>query len=309
MSLNSNKLCERCQCVPCCICCMQCQPFHYFCEECDSRIHDIVIKNNHRRSRYNYNLNRSYDCLPHTRSKSSNNINTYQINNNCLNTKPVNCDQIFSKNISMSPQKNSLNNSFSTRDPCAKYYSRCNSDSIDKIQTTSCNDGNFFTKDYVNNIKNLYEKEISDLQFKNMTLENNLDRVKNLFTCELDKLQKEHNNIIEKNKLIENQKICDYEREIDCLNKERQNLENQNRMLNNEILNLNSRLDDCEKIMKDDSNLHNNQIKNLQNELQMLKRNEENLKENHVNSINTIQKLNNEKICSMKNEFKRKYVN
>ena len=111
MSLQSYKLCERCQCVPCCVCCMQCQPFHYFCKECDSRIHDVVIKNNHRRNNCNSrNFNRSFDCNPPHRSRSTNNLNTYQVNNNCVNTKPVNCDQIFTKTTSISPQRNSLNN-------------------------------------------------------------------------------------------------------------------------------------------------------------------------------------------------------
>ena len=62
------------------------------------------------------------------------------------------------KIIQLNLQRNSLNNSYCIRDPCAKFNSCCNLDSIDlnKIQ----NGGNFYTKDYVNNIKNLYEKKL-----------------------------------------------------------------------------------------------------------------------------------------------------
>ena len=57
MSLQSYKLC--------CVCCMQFSTIYYFCKECDLRILDVVIKNNHRRNNCNLrNFNRTFDCNP-----------------------------------------------------------------------------------------------------------------------------------------------------------------------------------------------------------------------------------------------------
>ena len=88
---NQDKMentisCERCKNILSTIFCEECRPFHYFCDQCDTAVHNLISRKNHHRE----NLSSiDYYSTQNTNTKKTNkNINTKnEINNKFYTTK------------------------------------------------------------------------------------------------------------------------------------------------------------------------------------------------------------------------------
>ena len=86
---------ERCKNTLSTIFCEECKPFHYFCDQCDTSVHDLVTRKNHHRenlSSIDYYSNQNTSTK---RSIINNNIN----NNKYLSTKSFNNNYNIYENL------------------------------------------------------------------------------------------------------------------------------------------------------------------------------------------------------------------
>jgi N-terminal acetyltransferase B complex non-catalytic subunit len=131
---------------------------------------------------------------------------------------------------------------------------------------------NQYTKEYLNEIKSVFMKEKNELEFKNKTLQNNLDRLKLSFTEQMNTLSSELKDIQTNNTITINALKNNYEKEIERLHAQHQ-IEIES--LRNDITMLEqNKTEQSELMMKDqeDSSKHisslNQRISDLEMELQ-----------------------------------------
>ena len=114
--LENTISCERCKNNLSTIFCEECKPFHYFCDQCDTSVHDLVTRKNHHRenlSSIDYYSNQNTSTK---RSIINNNIN----NNKYLSTKSFNNNyniyENFNKEINDNNEESKINiNAYKTQ--------------------------------------------------------------------------------------------------------------------------------------------------------------------------------------------------
>jgi hypothetical protein len=220
--------CERCKYSPAQFSCQQCLPMNTFCSKCDSSVHSLSSKKIHKRSpleplnssQYLKSIkpsntmniidnNNNYSSQGFSYDNRKTNYETISPNRGEENSKLLSQSQsadiqgkIYFTNLnpnknnviqSMSPENfspNNLNN-FSS----ASYLNSNNMNLVDssfnKKPFLSSYTTKAFSREYVNELKSIHEKEKQELLFKNNSLQQNLDRLKLSFTDQIQHLQRQ----------------------------------------------------------------------------------------------------------------------
>ena len=101
---NQSKLentisCERCKNTLSTIFCDECKPFHYFCDQCDTSVHNLISRRNHHRENLS---SMDYYSNQNTNNKNSikNDINNtqYEPENQFYTNKTQSNSYIYNKN-------------------------------------------------------------------------------------------------------------------------------------------------------------------------------------------------------------------
>ena len=164
-----------------------------------------------------------------------------------------------------------------------------------------------YSKDYVNELKHLFKKEKDELEFKNKTLQNNLDALKYKFSEQMNELTKELEDIQRKNKITLDTLKNNYEEKLNQLNNEHQ-IEIES--LKNDIENLEEREKELKNKYENDLSEKkdlilklNDKIEDLQNNLSQ--KTEENYK--MKNSFDLMTKQYEDKFNDDKNKLIKEY--
>ena len=164
-----------------------------------------------------------------------------------------------------------------------------------------------YSKDYVNELKHLFKKEKDELEFKNKTLQNNLDALKYKFSEQMNELTKELEDIQRKNKITLDTLKNNYEQKLNQLNNEHQ-IEIES--LKNDIENLEEREKELKNKYENDLSEKkdlilklNDKIEDLQNNLSQ--KTEENYK--MKNSFDLMTKQYEDKFNDDKNKLIKEY--
>lgn len=201
MSKLENKLfkCERCQIENANIVCQVCQPFHYFCQRCDSIVHSMRVKSSHKRQNISSFINKALNSS----FNDNNNYSTAKFGeiNNELNL-PNSAKKYF-RTLTPKKQRIIYNNKLNDKDN----ISSNNDYIINNNNYPISNDG--YSKDYLYEINRIHNKEKEALQYKIDTLENNIERLKLNFQNELKLMEERMNNILREKKNLKekNQKL------------------------------------------------------------------------------------------------------
>ena len=216
-NIESTISCERCKSSLATIFCEECKPFQYFCDQCDTAVHNIISRKNHNRE--NLSLI-DYYSNQNTNNKNINKNNKYNYNiyneeNKEMINNNENIDNMSIINSYKTPQN------FSFRNINDNYIKIQNDEFIKKI----------YSKEYINELNNLHEKEKDELLNKISTLQNTIIRIKSSLNDEISKIkftqittEKEYNDKIDKIKLEYENKINNIKKEKDFQKKEIFNL-------------------------------------------------------------------------------------
>jgi hypothetical protein len=218
---NKNITCERCKHEKADYECKFCRPINTFCNKCDLFIHSLPSKKNHKRDLI-INLNKQGDPYNYSHKYNSEKIEMLE-------------DQIA----------NLVRRNFSC---------------VHCTQCHNCNRSNLFTKEYIDELKNIFLKEKEQILFQNNSLQNNLDRIKTSFNDEFKILNKEKDlEIIELNRLVDKLKSINEEilKQLNMKTREYNELKFVNNNLNNE----------WEDRLKETKEIYEKKIKNLKNNM------------------------------------------
>lgn len=228
--VETYKLCERCKNKRANLFCEKCKPFHFFCNQCDAAIHELPSRKNHGRThfdsfrdstfmkksiedvttnnRYYSPRNYPYKSLSLNNNNNDNDNYNYNYDNDLNNSMPI---FIFN-----SP-KNGLKTERCTYDYNFNGKVGIGADECRKV----------YSKDYVNELNKIHDKEKEELKYKITTLENTINRYKSSLNEQItnvrraqDLKDKESNNKIEKMKMEYQFKINSMEKEKDFKEKE-----------------------------------------------------------------------------------------
>ena len=280
-----NTFCERCKINKSKLFCEECQPFHNYCNQCDTAVHDLPSRSHHNRIQIDFNPN-----IINTQNKS-NNKNELKKNNstkfffytpknyshNSLSLIPNDITNTINNNLKNNNLNSYLNGTLSSKTPNASIsnhsytYVYNRNGSVAGVGFDDCK--KVYTKDYVNELKIMHEKEKEELLYKINTLENSINRIKSSLNEEITKIkftqittEKECNDKIEQIQLEYNSKI--------------ENLEKEKEYKNKEIINLNQQILEQKKINENISSSYEeikNNFNNLQNEHKLLRKEYNNL--------------------------------
>lgn len=130
--------------------------------------------------------------------------------------------------------------------------------------STDTNHVSVYSKEYVMELKRIFEKEKSDLQYKITLVEDNMERLKGTFQDQIRKMQEESSLLTTKTRMKEEDnynkiqlRFKENEKTINRLIEENETLIKQNKNLQSKLMNLNEQ-------SKDNSLEYNQQIKELQ---------------------------------------------
>ena len=164
-----------------------------------------------------------------------------------------------------------------------------------------------YSKDYVEELKRLFNKEKGELEYKINLLQGNIDNIKSTFQEQINNFHNGYQINLEKNKLCLEHNLNLKKNDEDCIDKkinqlieENQNLEKQNNLLK-------SSLEEQEKLKNENNNRYNLQIKNLMDEVNKLKNSMEQSKLNLNNTSNESLKNINKEIQLMNQKFTMEY--
>jgi hypothetical protein len=288
---TNNFICQRCKEKEANVNCSECLCFKVICESCDTYIHGLPSKINHKRELIN-KINDRY-CKPNTEIQELEDIDTYS-------TKRDNQYCNFQYNIDTNNSNNNIihslpseqfrttNNSY-MHQSTDKQYNITNYNQDSYYQKTEDNYKvytpliqNQYSRDYVTELKSIFIKEKNDLIFKNTTLQNTLDKLKNSFTEQILGLT----NQIEQSNLRNNSALKALEDNLDSYYKtiilekdtEIDDLKKQNKILSEANRNNNDRLnkalietDDLKSNITYKENYYNNKLNEKDREIDNLK--------------------------------------
>ena len=234
------KKCERCANKNAEIKCLACKPLNYFCNGCDIAVHSILTKNTHQREKFenlnynenNHNADTNYETS--TNNRDYNNFSNFSRPHSVID-RAFSTSKNFNQNLgelySNYPITTSLNNYIASPTKCNQ----------------TINNNNNFSKDYVNNLKSIFEKEKQELINKNQATSNNLERLKSTFQEQIYCLQKQLIEVKEKsNKEL---MLIDEDREINItqIQKSYKQKEDNDKCLINKLC---SELEQAEKMIE-----------------------------------------------------------
>lgn len=276
ITIPESKLCQRCRSTQATIFCQNCSPINNFCSKCDTSLHSLASKQKHLR-------------VP---LKGFSNYN------------PTN-----DKNIFLSPTGSDIqkqNQSISSKLPPPNLE-------ILERSTSKINDfKKVYTKEYVDELMQIHEKEKGELMFKISTLENTLDRLKMSFNEQIIKMQskidskeKENSNLlknmtdqsiinIKKIEAEKNLQIDNQQKEIEKIEKEKKELQQNSNYFENEYKNF-----------KEENEKERD---NLIKQLNQTKENFEKYKGESESKFNKIRNEYQNKMDSLSKEIEDKYV-
>ena len=250
------EICQRCLSKPISFQCTACPSYRNLCTRCDNIIHNISSKQDHRRIAIN-------QIKPSQETKEENNIldNKKILNNSAINPilhANLDFDNDFNNNqqknnsigIEQNDQISNINNITGQNNNLLISQMRKSLNDNDNIDINNKNNNNSFlqigslrggllnqgtsinsnlliaenySKEYVNEIKKVFQKEKEVLEYKNKSLQYSLNKIKLEFTEQINNLSKQlednqNSNIININTLKEN-----YESKISNLNQEHNN--------------------------------------------------------------------------------------
>ena len=286
---NKGLKCERCQIENAIIVCQSCQPFHYFCHRCDSIVHSMRVKSSHIRQNIINPLNNPSNYT----DIDDNNYSTAKFGE--LNL-PSSSKRYF-RTLTPKKQRIFIDNKLNEKENISM-----NNEYHPKI-----NDIPNYSKDYLNEIKRIHNKEKELLQYKIDTLENNIERLKLNFQNEMKLMEERMNNILREKKRMEEK----YNETIDMTIKEKDEkielLINENNMMKEKNRILEEKLKEKDNFMNKNINERNNQIEILKNELSNARKDNSILHKNHMNKVSEMVKNNNDNIKNL-NELHKKEI-
>lgn len=176
---ENNITCQRCGINPASIFCEQCKPFHKFCNQCDTAVHELSQRKQHQRIPLNKNSIQSSisnEILP-IKTEAYNLVSSPNIKNKSYTLK----NQLFipETTSNLIPQ---INNSLFSNGRYLNYDSINNSVGINE-GVDECK--KVYTKNYVTELKLSHDKEKDNLLYKINTLENSINRIKTSFNDQL----------------------------------------------------------------------------------------------------------------------------
>ena len=285
-AIKNTTLCERCKINKCKLFCEECQPFHNYCNQCDTAVHELPSRSNHNRIQIYLNPN-----IINIQNKRSNNKNELKKNNstkilfytpknyshNSLSFIPNDIANTINNNLKNNNLNSYLNGTLSSKTPNTSILNQSytyvynKNGSVAGVGLDDCK--KVYTKDYVNELKIMHEKEKEELLYKINSLEKSINRIKSSLNEEIAKVkftqittEKECNDKIEQIYLEYNSKIENLEKEKDYKNKEILSL-------NQEILEQKKK---NENLFSSYEEIKNN-FNNLQNEHKLLTKEYNNL--------------------------------
>ena len=265
--------CQRCNGKEAMFACMQCESFRLLCERCDNYIHGLPGKKGHNRVAMTPQGEKSLrDKQNNNKNNNKNNNNTYQpqelpplketIENNNDIYNSNNCN-----NVNSSKDEDQMNVEMST----SNNKIRGNNDKEFSYST-------LYSRDYLNELKSMYNKDKIDLECQGSSLRSNLEKIRLNFGEQLKSLSSQieefeftHANasksLEEKYREKYQNIIYDKENMISSLNDAVSTLQKQNEMLHTELKTQNE--ENHQKIIE-----YERHIQQLQNEI--IKKEEEN---------------------------------
>ena len=291
--LENTISCERCKNSISTIFCEECKPFHYFCDQCDTAVHELISRKKHHRE----NLS-SMDYYANTNTNKNSNHRKTSIDNNSTQYD-INTNNIINYSTSRTFQNSD------------KKISRETNDKI-------------YSKEYIDEINNLHQKEKEELIDKISSMQNSLNKIKSTLNDEISKIkftqlttEKEYNDKIDKIKFQYESKINSIQKETEFKNKEISNLNRiilEQKKLNGELASLIEQLKIKNQNLLNDYTLlikENNLVQKIskqENETLNIKLKEtidsyDNYKKSMEEKINEIKKENEKNIEKIKLEY------
>ena len=298
---DNNQIikCGRCQNEIANIICDSCQPFKYFCSRCDSIVHSMRLKSSHLRKNIPTSLNNIFSS-PTIEDK--NNYTTAKFGELNKELNLPNSSKRYFRTLTPKKERVIYNNKRKDRTIPNNDYT------INTINYPLSNEGLSYSKDYLSEINRIHNKEKEQLQFKIITLENNIERLKLNFQNETKLMEERINNILREKKNMEEK----YNQIIEMTIKEKDDkidlLINENNLIKEKNRIMEEKAKEKEKYMTQTLYDCNNKIESLQNDLSNARKDNSTLHKNHMNKVSEMVKSNNENIKNL-NELHKKELN
>ena len=186
--IEYNHPCERCKKDNSTLICKECKPFHYFCNQCDTSIHNLPSRKSHQRieidSFQNYSNTQKTNRSSNSQTIKKNIINTpknfhhYSLSLNYNNISTQDNIDINDNNYQNNNLESNFNGIFYHKIPKLSTLNHSYSYLYNKNGKTMCIGANdckkIYSKDYVNELKIMHNKEKDELIYKITLLENTI---------------------------------------------------------------------------------------------------------------------------------------
>ena len=313
-----NTPCERCKNNKSTLLCNECKPFHYYCNQCDTSIHELPSRKHHHRISIDSFQNSSY--FQKTNEKSTQNVtknmhitpkhipqNSLSLNYSHINTT----DYIYDINDNkLNNNTQPLGNPPKLEESKYSYIYNRNTTAIG-IGADECK--KVYSRDYVNELKIMHDKEKEELLYKITILENTINKIKSSFHDQMSKIkftqvatEKECNDKIDYLKIEYDSKISNLQKEIEYKDKEISNL---NQLILKQRT-LNEKISSSYEELKDNYMSLQNEHKTLNKEYNLLenrsKQDYENLNQKIIKEMNSYDQYKEEANMNLKNLINEK---
>ena len=317
LKIDNNTPCERCKNNKSTLLCNECKPFHYYCNQCDTSIHELPSRKHHHRISIDSYQNSSY--FQKTNEKSTQNVtknmlinqNNIPQNSLSLNYSHINTtDYIYDINNKQNNNTQPLGNPPKLEESKYSYIYNRNTTAIG-IGADECK--KVYSRDYVNELKIMHDKEKEELLYRITILENSINNIKSSFHDQMSKIkftqvatEKECNEKIDYLKIEYDAKISNLKKEIEYKDKEISNLN----QLNLKQRTLNEKISSSYEELKDNYLNLQNEHKTLNKEYNLLenraKQDYESLNQKIIKEMNLYDQYKEEANMNLKNLINEK---
>lgn len=318
LKIDYNTPCERCKNNKSTLLCNECKPFHYYCNQCDTNIHELPSRKHHQRISIDSYQNSSY--LLKTNEKSTQNVTknihitpkNFPQNSLSLNYSHINTTDYIYDTSDNKQNNNSqpLGNPLKLEESKYSYTYNRNTTAIG-IGADECK--KVYSRDYVNELKIMHDKEKEELLYKITILENTINKIKSSFHDQMSKIkftqiatEKECNDKIDYIKIEYNAKISNLVKEIEYKDKEILNL---NQLILKQR-NLNEKISSSYEELKDNYMNLQNEHKVLNKEYNLLesrsKKDYDSLNQKIIKEMNSYDQYKEEANLNLKNLINEK---
>jgi hypothetical protein len=179
-----KTICERCKNKYADFVCYICEPLKAFCSGCDTTLHSLPSKKNHKRDSIDLYGKSPRSNRDEVYMEQDTNYMTLQSKRNLSNNiDNMGSAEFHGKITFTGSPRQQMNLRATSNDEQA--YSNLDA----KFKMTDFN--KMYTREYVNELKSLHQKEKDELIFKHNALQNNLNRLKTSFSDQILELQKQ----------------------------------------------------------------------------------------------------------------------